>query len=193
MRKKLKNPVVGKSYDTIDAAGLDPDALLYEECSFSHCNFSQADFSGITFRECTFSTCDLGLARLRETGLQEVRFLRSKLLGVRFAECRKLMLEIAFEACLLRMADFTDMNLRDTSFSDCDLQEADFTNADLAGVAFERCDLQSTIFFRTNLEGADFRSARNYAFPPHENRLKNAKFSLPEITGLLAGFGVEID
>lgn len=190
---KRAQPVIGKVFEKESFRTLDPACNLYEECRFIHVNFADMDLTGLTFRNCSFEGCDLSLARLRGTSLQEVRFLRCKMLGVQFSECRKLMLQIRFEECLLNMSAFNGLDLRNTTFEGCELQETDFTGADLSGSAFGHCDLLRATFFRTNLESADFRTACNYSIPPEENRLRKARFSMPEVTGLLDSYGIEIE
>jgi hypothetical protein len=48
-------------------------------------------------------------------------------------------------------------------------------------------------FENTILQKADLRSAFNYAIDPEINKIKKAKFSLPEVTGLLKKYDIEID
>ena len=43
------------------------------------------------------------------------------------------------------------------------------------------------------LEKADFRTAFNYSIDPENNRMKKAKFSPPEVVGLLNKYDIEID
>lgn len=180
-------------FEKVIAADLDPVRKTYEDCRFNSCSFSNASLSGLVFRSCVFENCDLSLAKLRESSLQDVRFIRCKLLGILFSECRKFLLHLSFEQCLIRLSTFNEMPLKGTIFEGCDLQEADFTSADLAGASFRECDLTRATFFRSNLEGADFRTAFGYSFAPESNRLKKARFSMPEVLGLLDGYGIDIE
>ena len=175
------------------AAELFQERRTFEECRFRQCSFAGGKIDGMVFRSCIFEECDLTLATFRDTSLQEVRFIRCKLVGVQFDACRKLLLQVAFEKCLSRLSGYAGMQLKNTVFDGSDLQEADFTGADLSGSSFAGCDLTRALFNRTNLEGADFRSAFGYAFAPESNRLKRAKFSMPEVLGLLDGHGIEIE
>jgi fluoroquinolone resistance protein len=165
----------------------------YEQCAFIHCNFNSADLSGVRFVNCRFDGCDLSLAKLKNTSLQEVKFVTCKLLGVQFSDCRKFMLELDFDSCMLKLSLFSGLKLKNTRFKNCDIQEADFSEADLSGAIFDGSDLQQAIFFHTNLEKADFRSAGNYSINPETNRLRTARFSLPGVTGLLDTYGIEIE
>ena len=165
----------------------------YEQCAFIHCNFNSADLSGVRIVNCRFEGCDLSLAKLKNTSLQEVKFVNCKLLGVQFSDCRKFMLELDFDSCILKLSLFAGLKLKNTRFRNCDMQEADFSEADLSGAQFDGSDLLQTIFFHTNLETADFRSAFNYSINPETNRLRKAKFSIPGVTGLLDSYGIEIE
>jgi fluoroquinolone resistance protein len=192
-KRQQHEPAVGLRFDRITAEDLEPGCTLYEECGFAHCSFGNADFTGITFRNCTFESCDLSLARLRDTSFQEALFMRCKLLGLQFSDCRKLMLSVRFGECMLKLSSFNGLDLRNTTFEGCDLQEADFTGADLSGAVFGNSDLLRATFYRTNLESADFRTAFNYSIHPEENRLRKAKFTMPGVTGLLDSYGIDVE
>ena len=92
-----------RTFEKIAFGAENPARGVYEDCRFIHCNMNNADLSGITFRNCTFDGCDLTLAKLRETGFQEVHFSDCKLLGLIFSDCRKLLLEFGFERCMLKL------------------------------------------------------------------------------------------
>ena len=193
MKKESTELTENKVFKNITFGEEKPLNGVYEECRFIHCNLNNADLSAITFRNCTFDGCDLSLAKLNETGFQEVRFANSKLLGLQFCDCRELLLEFEFDQCMLKLSNFQRLNLKNTKFTDCDLQEADFTGAGLTGASFDNCDLLRATFDHTNLEKADFRSAHNFSINPEINRLRKAKFSLAGVAGLLDVYGVEIE
>jgi len=79
------------------------------------------------------------------------------------------------------------------SFDHCDLQEADFVEADLSKSLFIESDLNGAVFENTNLEKADFRTATNYSIDPEINRIKKARFSVPDVIGLLDKLDIRID
>ena len=80
-----------------------------------------------------------------------------------------------------------------TSFLSCKMHGVDFSYCELNFAIFKACDLQDAIFEQTNLEKADFRTAKNYTIDPEKNRIKKAKFSMPEVVGLLAKFDIQIE
>ena len=45
------------------------------------------------------------------------------------------------------------------------------------------CDFTRATFENTNIEKADFRTSFNYSMDPEINRIKKAKFSLPNVIG----------
>jgi uncharacterized protein YjbI with pentapeptide repeats len=80
-----------------------------------------------------------------------------------------------------------------TIFKNASLKESDFSECDLTGSIFEKCDLEGALFENTNLEKADFRTSFNYSIDPEINRIRKAKFSISEISGLLNKYDIEID
>ena len=48
-------------------------------------------------------------------------------------------------------------------------------------------------FENTIMENADIRTSFNYSINPELNRVKKAKFSLSQITGILVEYDIEID
>ncbi|MBN1928531.1 MAG: pentapeptide repeat-containing protein [Chlorobiaceae bacterium] len=193
MRRKSTEPVTGKVFEKIVSGDVNKSVGVFEGCRFVQCSFAQTDFSGIVFRDCAFEQCDLSMMKLGGAALREVRFTGCKLLGVQFSECRKLLLEMSFERCMMRLSLFTGLDLKNTTFIHCDLQEADFTGANLSGSIFSDCDLRLAIFFHTNLEKADLRTAFNFSISPESNRLRKAKFSLHGLPGLLESYDIDID
>ncbi len=165
----------------------------YEDCRFLNCNFNSVDLSDRTFINCIFDGCDASLVKLKNTSLQKVKFINSKLLGVQFNECRQFLLELDFANCMIKLSLFSQMKLKNIQFRNCHLQEADFSETDLTRSLFEHCDLQQTTFFHTNLEHANFTLALNYSINPAINRLRHARFSIPGVFGLLDTCGIEIE
>jgi len=72
------------------------------------------------------------------------------------------------------------------------LQQVDFTEADLTNSIFNNCEFKSAIFERTTLEKSDFRTSYNYIIDPEKNKIKKAKFSMPEVLGLLRKYNIEV-
>lgn len=165
----------------------------YEKCIFTGCNFSGADLSDIVFSECEFNACNLSMAKLSKTALRDVSFKECKMLGLHFENCSEFLFGVSFDNCVLNFSCFYKRNLKKTRFKNSSLHETDFTEADLTGAIFDNADLAMAVFEKTILEKADLRNAYNYSIDPDSNRIKNAKFSMSGIAGLLHKYHIEID
>lgn len=82
--------------------------------------------------------------------------------------------------------------MNQTSFKGSKLKECHFTGTSLKGADFQDADLSGTIFHNCDLSKADFSTAIQYEMDPQSNKIKKAKFSLPEAVGLLRGFDIII-
>ncbi len=92
----------------------------------------------------------------------------------------------------MQYCNFSDLNLKNGSFENSKLRESYFTNTSLVGANFSGADLQGTIFHNCDLCKADFSTATHYDIDPQTNKIKKAKFSFPEVIGLLRGFGITL-
>jgi fluoroquinolone resistance protein len=165
----------------------------YTQCRFVQCNFAKADLSSIAFVECVFEGCDLSLARIFKTAFREVSFTDCKLLGLSFDQANSFLFSIEPVGCNMASCSFQGMRLEKLRFQTCSLQGADFTGADLRASVFTECDLLNATFDNTDLQGADLRGATTYIIDPGSNRLKGARFTLSEVGGLLARYGVILE
>ena len=107
-------------------------------------------------------------------------------------ESKKLLFSIELDHCQLLLCNFSNMNLQHMSFGDCELKECDFYMANLEGADFSNCNLEGAIFEGCDLNSADFRYATNYQIDPAKNKVRKAKFSMPEVLSFLAPLGIEI-
>lgn len=82
--------------------------------------------------------------------------------------------------------------MKKASFSGSKLKECYFTNNQLKGADFYDVDLSGTVFHNCDLTMADFSTAMQYDIDPQTNKIKKAKFSLPEAVGLLKAFDITI-
>jgi uncharacterized protein YjbI with pentapeptide repeats len=115
------------------------------------------------------------------------------MLGLLFYNCSEFGLSFSFDNCNLDHSSFYKTKIKKTFFKNSHLQEADFTDCDLANSSFENCNLAKARFENTILEKVDFRTSHNYTIDPEINRIKKAKFSLTQVTGLLDKYDIEID
>ena len=164
----------------------------YFECKFENSNFANIDLSEFEFLECEFINCDLSMAKLQDTSLKDVKFINCKLQGVDFQYCNPFLFSVGFDDSILKLTSFYKLNLKKTKFKNCNIQEADFAEANLSQALFDNCDLSAAIFENTNLEKADFSTSFNYSFDAELNNIKKAKFSVPEVVGLLSKYDIKV-
>jgi fluoroquinolone resistance protein len=103
--------------------------------------------------------------------------------GLRFGSRSPAGLSFTVEHCPLNHCSFFQTQLQKTIFRNTSLQETNFTACDLSSSAFEQWDMSRAsraIVFDTVLEKADFPTAYNYFIDKEKNRIKKAKFPLPE-------------
>lgn len=165
----------------------------YDGCQFTNCEFGNANLTAVRFTDCSFTGCNLSLASLAKTAFQDIVFKDCKMLGLRFDQCSGFGLSFRFDNCILHHSSFFGTKIKGTVFKNAQLQETDFTDADLSGAVFDNCDLARAVFENTLLLKADFRTAFHYSIDPEKVRLKGARFSLPEVIGLLDKYDIRIE
>jgi len=185
--------IEGKSFDKIDFRETNLAKGEYESCSFTACDFSHSNLSEVKFIGCNFMACNLSLAKLKQTSFLDVKFKDCKMLGLRFDHCSEFGLSFSIDNCSLNHSSFYQRKLKKANFKDAQFQEADFTDCDLTAATFHNCDFAGAKFENTNLERADMRTAYNYTLNPAINRIKKAKFSIPQVVGLLSAYDIIID
>lgn len=182
-----------ETFDRNDFALIPLEKGEYENCIFKNCNFVENNLSGFKFMECEFISCNISMAKLDKTALRDIQFKDCKMLGLHFDTCNEFGLSFSFEGCQLNYSSFYTTKIKKTIFRNSQLQEVDFAESDLSSSVFENCDLSLASFKNTILEKADFRTSFNYSIDPEINRIKNAKFSLLGISGLLDKYDIEIE
>jgi len=85
------------------------------------------------------------------------------------------------------------LKLKNLKFTNCKLIEVDFTETNLTNSVFDNCELKGAFFNNTLLEKVDFRTSYNYAINPEINSIKQAKFSLHGLPGLLGEYNIEVE
>jgi fluoroquinolone resistance protein len=165
---------------------------VFNSCSFNSCDFSESILRNAKFSACVFMNCNLSLTKLDACRFQEVQFVDCKIVGAEFFKCDRAFFSVSFKKCLLSYCNFSDLNMKNTHFDGSKIQQAHFTNTVLSGADFADTDLSGTIFHNCDLCKADFSSAVRYNIDPQTNKIKKARFSLPEAVGLLQGFDIII-
>jgi fluoroquinolone resistance protein len=158
----------------------------FDKCVFKRCRFSETTFRKCRFLNCTFRNCDLNLMRVPGSSFIEAQFEDSKAIGVDWTEASwGFLSSIRFLRCTVNYSIFTDLDLRKARIEGCVAEEVDFRGANLTGVNLSYTDFIGSFFKHTVLEQADFTHAKNYKIDVNMNRLKGAKFMLPEAISLL--------
>lgn len=174
-----------KFFDAQQVANSPLIAGTYEDCVFSGCNFQEAILTSFVFVDCKFESCNLSMVRVDGSVFRDVTFNECKLVGTDFESCNSFGFSIVFTRSVLNYASMQGMDLRNCKFSDCTMNGVNLSRAQMTGLKLNGCDFESAIFNQTILESADLRSSTNYSIRPEKNRLKNARFSMPEVLGLL--------
>nr|WP_284039982.1 pentapeptide repeat-containing protein [Sphingobacterium sp. lm-10] len=165
----------------------------FVQCTFVNCDFTKSDLQGNTFEDCSFKQCNFTMTEVSDTGFRNATFISCKLLGIDFSRCNTFAFSMSFSDSYLDFSVFYSMKLKKTLFERCSVKEVDFSNADLSGSVFKDCDLQLANFSGANLEKADLRTARNFSIDPSDSKIKNAKFSVMNLEGLLDRHKIIID
>lgn len=168
----------------------------FSDCTFNRCSFGAALLRNCNFTNCTFLACDLSLAKLPGSSFSETNFKNSKLMGIDWTLGDWSTLgfgnTIGFAGCVINHSTFIGLSFKGIQMENCIAHEVDFRDADLSGAGFRGTDLAGSIFGNTNLSGADLREARNYEIDPGNNKIKQARFSMPEAMALLYSMDIEI-
>lgn len=130
--------------------------------------------------------------KLEGCRFQDIKFIDCKIIGAEFFKCEKTFFSASFKNCLMQYCNFSDLNMKNSTFNGSKLKDSYFTNTLLNGANFNDVDLEGTIFHNCDLRKADFSSATQYDIDPQANKIKKAKFSLPDAIGLLRGFDITI-
>ena len=171
--------------------------VAYAECVFEQCQFVDAVLDNLRLVDCVFTNCTVRNVEFRGCAVANVVFRDCDVVGLDWSEVRKygvgrpLLAEMrgctlkynTFVRVKLPRADFSASRIFDCFFQECELREAVFAEADLRNTVFQGCDLRK----------ADFREARSYAINIEDNRIAKAKFSLPEVVGLLGSLDIVIE
>lgn len=178
------------NFKTLDNISL--EGREFVSCAFTGINFTELRLKKAKFIECSFKECNLSNVDLMACSFRDVDFDQCKLVGVNWSALSSIF-ELRFHDCHMDYSVFQELKLPNTIFEKCLLRDADFHGSDLRKARFTESDLSSCFFSRCNLEGADFREAKNYSLNLNDNKVRKAKFSLPEAVELFRHFEIEVE
>lgn len=164
----------------------------FEQCTFENCDFSSTLIQKCEFIDCNFINCNFSNTKLESSGLKDLHFEQCKLIGIDFSEASDFLFEVNFSNCILEFCNFQKKNCKKTKFIGSKVFECDFSETNLQESTFDNCDMSRSLFMHSNLQKADFRNAKNYEIDPENNRIHGAKFSIPEVLGLLTKYKIKI-
>lgn len=180
---------LGTAYPEAAFSGME-----FENCRFVSCDFSGSRLASCLFDRCRFEQCNLSNLNVHDSVFRNVTFAKSKLMGIWWYEVRKRssVLSVTFDDSLLTYCNFAGLDLRKCRFMRCHALEADFSEADLSRVSFSETNLGGAVFNGCNLTGTDFSTASHYYLNPAANKVKGARFGMPDALNLLQAMGIEI-
>ena len=181
-------------------------AAEFTDCVFVRGRFDGAAFPATGFRRCRFVGCSL----------RNVRFEQRLMFGNHFEDCAVMGVDwgepeapgtargggaargrapcpfVRMRKCVVRYQGFSRWDMKKADFAESAFTECDFSECDLPGADFARAVFDEVGFRHCDLRKADFRDALGYRIELAATRVEKAKFSLPEVVGLLAGTGIVI-
>jgi len=166
---------------------------IISDIHFYWINFSLYDFWVKKFNDCIFEKCNLSNIPLRSTTFNNVEFVNSKIMWLKFVDINSVLSNFSFSDCNILLSSFYWSNLKNTKFNDCEVKECDFTNANLENAIFAYCDLEKSIIFNTNLKNTNFIWSYNFSIDPTKNKLSKTKFSRDNAIWLLSYLDIVIE
>lgn len=170
--------------------------IEFLDCTFENCNFENCVVRDCKFTDCKFVNCKIANLTTEHNTMMDSNFTRCYLIGVNWNTLfggGYIMPINHLENCQLKYNNFVEMNFDKFDFSNNTITSSMFADCSLLDSKFIDCKLDNTEFFRCNLSKSDFRGALGYIIDITTNKLKDAKFSFPEVVNLLNGIGIIID
>lgn len=166
--------------------------IEFEECKFTNCSFVECKFVKCKFINCEFRECVLSAVIFDQDRFVDTSFDDSKVIGIDWTKAKELQ-NLKFNKCQLNYSNFKLLKLPKTVMKDCQAKEVAFIETDLRESDLSGTDFEGSIFSKTNLSKANLKGAKNYFIDPINNKIKKAKFSLPEAMTLLDNLDVVIE
>ena len=193
------------------------DYCKFLDCSFENCTFEEGTLIGCKFINCRFDQCTIISLKSKYSEIKNAVFHKCSAEGRIIMNKKKsasagimsfcggihwhTLLPSgkypyavnALENCCIKYNTFTEMNFTKFNFSDSIILESLFENCNLTECNFKNCRLEGTQFFKCNLQKADFRDAKGYVIDIHNNQMKAARFSFPDVIRLLETLNIKIE
>ena len=181
------------TYKSIDFAENKIREQEFENCTFENCHFVKADLTAVAFVDCKFLNCDFVVPNMTNTGIKTSFFEGCKFMGVDFSDCSNFLFSPSFKDCMISSCNFEGNKMPKTEFYSCKIRETTFAYCDLTESCFDNTEFQESTFQDCQLQKSDFTDALGYAINPFANKLKGARFSLPEAQSFLHFLDIEVE
>lgn len=172
------------------------DRKEYMRCRFIKCKFISSHIDNCIFRDCEFRNSVMSNVLFNSSKMYNSKLIHSTFLGINWnsllGKGKGSRPFTSTENCLFKYCAFHAMDLSKHLFAGSQFHESVFTDCNLLKTDFGSVPFEGTQFVRCNLEEADFRQARGYVIDIKTGKLKNAKFSLPEVIDLLRTLQIDI-
>ncbi len=169
----------------------------FYDCTFKNCTFEECTLSHSSFIECRFSNCKIISIKVEFSQIKYIEFEKCNLIGVNWHDllpAGNIAEPISkLKECILKYNSFMHMNFKKFNFSLNTIQDSAFDECNLMESNFKSCKLESTQFTRCDMRKADFREAVGYQISISTNKMKDARFSFPEVINLLSELGIKVN
>ena len=180
------------SFSGIDFSSFNIVESAFQSCDFQSCFFNKNNLFNCSFRDCRFNCCQISLVLLKNTMFSDIQIIESKILGLNFSECNNISFSIDFNSSIIDSVVMFEKNLKKTKYINCTIRNTDFDNCEMKGCDFSGTKFEKTSFHNCNLEKSDFSKSIGYQIDPSTNKLKEAKFSIPEAISFLSYLGIKL-
>lgn len=178
-----------ETFEGVDLQGLELRDKEFYRCTFENCQFQESRWSRTVFESCLVRGSNVTRARFQATGLREVRFENSKLIGIDWSDVSSNP-ELSFMECGLSYCSFVGLSLRKTPFLKCVARESNFYDLDLTDSAFTGTDLSGSNFRGCMLIRTDFSETTGAFLDPSVNKLKDTRVPIETAVGLARNLGM---
>lgn len=171
--------------------------MTYSECTLRKWSLAKVVMRNVAFVNCTFDACSFRNVAFRGCSMLNGVFRDCTLLGLDWSEMRRhgarLSMIAAMRRCGIRYNTFINVKMARIDFEESILHDCFFQECALKLAVFKGTDFRDTIFQNCDLSGADFRDAHGYAIDIRNNVVTKARFSQPDVIGLLCGMDIFIE
>ncbi len=159
------------------------------DCRFENCTFEECSLSNCVFANCSFFNCTIISPVSNYSEVKNAVFQNCNLIGIHWSELRPSgryghSIE-RLENCFIKYNLFTEMSFIKFDFSSNVILESVFEKCSMYESNFRTCRMEATQIIQCDIRKADFQDARGYVIDITSNKMKQAKFSFPDVIALL--------